>query len=112
MYSPRALCGLLLLPLSGFALADDQTPMESCLDLAMHMLAENPQLQERWQQTWVEPTSIREEAYDGEVDGQRASKRVTAQLRRGDRSDGQFICLLAENGKALSVDHKDDAATQ
>jgi len=112
MFSPRALCGLLLLPLCGHALADAPTPMESCLDLAMHKLAENPQLQERWQQTWVEPTSIREETYDGEVEGQHASKRVTAQLRRGDQSDGQFICLLAENGKALLVDHKDDAAAQ
>lgn len=112
MSSPRSLCGLLLLTLCGAAQADEPTPMEACLQMAMTLLAENPQVQERWQQTWVEPSSIREEAYDGEVDGQHASKRLTAQLRRGDQSDGQFICLLAENGKALSVDHKGDADSQ
>ncbi|MDH1009080.1 hypothetical protein N5J43_03450 [Pseudomonas nicosulfuronedens] len=111
MSTPRTLCGLLLLTLCGTVLADEPTPMESCLQLAMTLLAENPQLQERWQQTWVEPSSIHEEVYDGAVEGQHASKRLTAQLRRGDQSDGQFICLLAENGKALSVDHLDDADT-
>ncbi|MBB4864378.1 hypothetical protein HNP46_003242 [Pseudomonas nitritireducens] len=108
MFSPRALCGLLLLSLCGPVLADEPTPMESCLDMAMKLLAENPPLQERWQQTWVEPSSIREEAYTGEVDGKPASKRLTAQLRRGDQSDGQFICLLSADGKALAVNHQDD----
>ncbi|QRY80862.1 hypothetical protein JVX91_07090 [Pseudomonas sp. PDNC002] len=112
MFSPRALCGLLLLPLCGHVLADEPTPMEACLDLATRILAENPQLQERWQRTWIEPGSIQEEAFDGEVDGQHASKLLRAQLRQGDKSDGQFICLLAENGKALSVDHKDDTGTR
>jgi hypothetical protein len=110
MFPPRVLCGLLLLPLCGQALADEPTPMESCLDMAVKLLADNPQLQERWQKTWVEPTSIREEAYDGEVKGAHASMRLTAQLRRGDQSDGQFICLLSQNGKALSVDHQADAS--
>lgn len=112
MFFPRALCGLLLLPFCGPVLADETTPMEACLDLAMHVLAENPSLQERWQQTWVEPDSIREENYDGDVEGQHASKRLTAQLRRGDQSDGQFICLLSENGKALSVNHQDATDTR
>lgn len=112
MFFPRASCGLLLLTLCGTALAEEPTPMEACLDMAMKLLAENPQLQERWQQTWIEPSSIREEVYDGEVGGQHASKRLTAQLRRGDQSDGHFICLLAENGKAISVDHQDDADAQ
>lgn len=106
------LSGLLLLPLCGLALADEPTPVESCLAMAIGKVAADPKLQERWQQTWIEPTSIREEAYEGSVDGQPASKRLTAQLRRGDQSDGQFVCLLSANGKALSVDHQDTTSAR
>jgi hypothetical protein len=112
MSSLRRLSGLLLLPLCSLALADESTPFESCLAMAVGKVAADPQLQERWQQTWIEPGSIREEAYEGSVDGQPASKRLVAQLRRGEQSDGEFICLLSDDGKALSVSHADDAGAR
>ncbi|QEY74858.1 hypothetical protein [Pseudomonas denitrificans (nom. rej.)] len=112
MSSLCRLSGLLLLPLCSLALADEPTPVESCLAMAIGKVAADPQLQERWQQTWIEPGSIREEAYEGSVDGQTASKRLVAQLRRGEQSDGEFICLLSGEDKALSVSHSDDAGAR
>jgi len=106
------LAGLLLLPLCSLALADEPTPIESCLTMAIGKVAADPKLQERWQRTWIESGSIREEAYEGSVDGQPAKKRLVAQLRRGEQSDGQFICLLGGDGKALSVSHSDDTGAR
>ncbi|MCG8908668.1 MULTISPECIES: hypothetical protein [Pseudomonas] len=112
MSSLRRLSGLLLLPLCSLALADETTPFESCLAMAVGKVAADPKLQERWQQTWIEPGSIREEAYEGQVDGKPASKRLVAQLRRGEQSDGEFVCLLGGDGKALSVSHADDTGVR
>lgn len=109
MSSLSRLSGLLLLPLCSLCLADEPTPFESCLAMAVSTVEADPKRQERWQKTWIEPGSIREEAYEGSVDGKPASKRLVAQLRRGVQSDGEFICLLSGDGKALSVSHSDDA---
>ncbi|WP_259758678.1 hypothetical protein [Pseudomonas sp. GCEP-101] len=112
MSSLFRLSGLLLLPFCSLALADAPTPVEACVAMAMSKVAADPALQERWQKTWIEPSSIREEAYEGSVNGQPASKRLVAQLRRGEQSDGEFICLLDGDGKALAVSHQDDAGAR
>jgi hypothetical protein len=112
MSSLRRLSGLLLIPLCSLALADEITPVESCLAMAISKVAEDPQLQERWQKTWIEPGSIVVEDYDGSVEDQHAGKRLTAQLRRGEQSDGVFVCLLADDGTALSVTHQDDSGAR
>lgn len=106
----RALPGLLLVALCGPALGEE-IATEACLDLASHVFAADPQLQQRWQQTWLDSASVREEAYDGVVDGEHVSRRLSAQLRRGERLDGRFTCLLAESGKPLSVQYQAEAGT-
>lgn len=112
MSSLCRLSGLLLVSFCSLALADEPTPIESCLALAIQKVEADPKLQERWQRTWIESGSIREEVYDGSVDGQPANKRLVAHLRRGEQSDGEFICLLGGDGKALSISHSEDAGAR
>ncbi|MDF3866348.1 hypothetical protein P3W53_17845 [Pseudomonas denitrificans (nom. rej.)] len=103
----RTLPALLLVALCGPAFADDApTPIEGCLDLASRSFAGDPTMQERWQQSWLDHGSLREEAYDGEVEGQHASKALKAQMREGEKVAGQFTCLLTESGKPLSVQYQ------
>ncbi|MDH0288801.1 hypothetical protein N7414_06725 [Pseudomonas sp. GD04087] len=103
----RALPALFLAALCGPAFADDTpTPIEDCLDLASRTFAADSTMQERWQQSWLDHDSLREEAYDGEVEGQHASKALKAQMREGERVAGQFTCLLTGSGKPLSVQYQ------
>lgn len=103
----RALPALLFVALCGPAFADDApTPIEACLDLASRSFAGDPTMQERWQQSWLDHGSLREEAYDGDIEGQHASKALKAKIREGEKVAGQFTCLLTESGKPLSVQYQ------
>jgi len=107
MPARRALPVLLLSALCAPAFANDSpTSIEACLDLASRTFASDPQMQQRWQQSWLDRRSLREEAYDGEAAGQHASKALTVRMREGEKVAWQFTCLLTESGKPLSVQYQ------
>lgn len=109
MLTARTLPFLLLAPLCGLAHGNESTTTEACLDLAGRGLESNPQLERRWQQNWLDAHSIRLEAYDGEIEGRRASKRLQADMRRGDKVDGQLRCYLADDGQAIAAQFTENA---
>lgn len=97
---------LLLCSLCSAAFAEPPSSLEACMDLASRSFASDPTMQQRWQQTWLDASSVREESYTGEVKGEPASKALRATLRKGEQLDGHFTCLLADSGKPLSVQYQ------
>jgi hypothetical protein len=108
MPSLRFLLPTSLAVLCGQAFCDQgpHTATEACLDLAGRSLQNNPQLEQRWRDSWVDARSIREESYDGEIEGRKASKQLTFNLRQDRWVDGRLVCFLTQDGEALSAEYK------
>lgn len=109
MLPTRALSILLLAPFCAQALGEESTATQDCLDLAGRSLEGNPQLEQRWQRNWLDAQSIRVHAYDGEIEGRRAGKRLQADMRQGEKVDGQLRCYLADDGQAISAQFTENA---
>lgn len=106
MFLRRALPTLLFAPLCGLAVADEPTATEACLNLAHRTLAGDPQQAQRWQEVWVDAGLTREDAYEGEVEGQQVDRRLRLVLRRDNAEDGLLTCFLRSNNQAVSAQYQ------
>ncbi|MFV3304880.1 hypothetical protein ACNFBT_06330 [Pseudomonas sp. NY15181] len=99
----RTLPILLFAPLCGLAFGDEPTATEACLNLAHRTLIGTPEQAQRWQELWVDARLTREDAYDGEVEGQRVDRRLHLVLRRDSDEDGILTCFLQGKNQAISA---------